>query len=132
MISHNGKVLFTFDELEDPDTGTVTLAPGFAGNLKELRLELNAPMIVNSCCRSRKYNAGSGGHPRSLHVWDEPFHPTNGTAAIDIHNRGQEYADRLIATAWRLGWSIGVGSNFTHLDRRSDYIDYDQTKFYYK
>ena len=131
MISHDSKILFSEAELADHDVGIVALAPGFENCLKELRIVFNEPMIVNSCCRSALYNVEIGGHSRSLHVWDDPHHPTGGTAAIDIHNKDADYAERLIKTAWELGWSVGVANTFTHLDRRSDYIDYDQTKFYY-
>lgn len=68
-----GKLFFSRNELQDPDTHEVHLAPGFGDKVVELRLTYGRPMIVNSCCRSHQYNQQIGGHHRSLHVWDEPF-----------------------------------------------------------
>lgn len=133
MIEWEGKVLFTDAELMCPATGVVKLAPAFSDKLLVLRLELDRPMIVNSCCRSDQYNrALKNSHPRSLHVWDFPHHPTNGTAAIDIHIPNEQYRSELYQIAWVLEWSIGQSRNFMHLDRRVDYLEgYPQTEFSY-
>ncbi len=108
------KAFFTHTELRCPNTRTGRLAPGFAEELANLRLWYDKPMIVNSCCRSREYSRSIGGHPRSLHVWDNPWHPTGGTCAIDIAG----VDPKLIELALKEGWSVGVYSGFTHLDRR--------------
>ena len=118
------KAFFTHTELCDPETRTGRLAPGFADHLAMLRLYYARPMIVNSCCRSRAYSRRIGGHPRSLHVWDNPWHPTGGTCAIDIAS----VDPKLTELALRYGWSVGVYAGFTHLDRR-DLAGLDQRRF---
>ena len=76
-------------------------------------------MIVNSCCRSKKRNGEIGGHERSLHVYDNPFHEgQTGTLAIDIKIKSPEYARTLALRALLAGWSVGVARGFLHLDRR--------------
>jgi hypothetical protein len=113
---------FTHDELACPSTDEVKLGRDFGANLDALRREFGVPMRVNSCCRSKEHNESIGGHPRSLHVYDEPFHPTCGTIALDvdatIYNSGDWL--RLINVAWEMGWSIGIAKTFIHLDRRID------------
>lgn len=79
-----GKVLFSRTELASSDTGEMKLATGFDNLLIELRLAFGSPMVVNSCCRTRAHNTKVGGNPRSLHMMDNPVHPIDGTAAIDI------------------------------------------------
>ena len=122
---------FTHVELACKDTGKVLLANGFADKLAELRATYNKPMIVNSCCRSFKYNRKIGGTKGSFHVYDKPYYPTGGTCAIDIHMPNSKNKGDLIAIAWSLGWSIGIYRNFLHLDRRSDYTDLQQIVFAY-
>ena len=114
-----GKVLFTEDELKDPDTGTIALDPLFVDALRTLRRNFKRPMMVTSCCRSRRYNEQIGGHPRSLHVWDDPAHAVQGTCAIDISVTSGAYALALTRSAIEHGWSVGVATNFLHLDRRT-------------
>ena len=132
-IVHNGRVLFSANELRCKGSGKLILAPGFAEKLLELRLALDDSMILNSCCRSKTHNQNVGGHPRSLHVCDFPFWPTNGTCAIDVRttHRSPEYRERLVATARKLGWSIGFHPNFIHLDRRTDYTNRPRAEFKY-
>mgnify|MGYP003146416546 CR=1 FL=1 len=113
-----GVVYFTDQELRCPDTGEVRLDPRFADMLAKLRHRLNEPMDPTSACRSRYYNIEIGGHERSLHVWDHPTHDVEGTAAIDIAAPSLGYALRLVQTALGMGWSVGVGRGFIHLDRR--------------
>lgn len=143
MITHEGRTLFSESELRCRDSGLIILAPGFADRLRELRIELGRPMIVNSACRSAAHNRAVGGHPRSLHVCDEPHHPTGGCCAVDIsthvydehgdawHERPDGYRGKLERLAWDLGWSIGYGRTFLHLDRRSDYTSLPQARFNY-
>ena len=118
LTSDNGAVLFAHDELASPDTGKVGLAAGFAGRLKDLRQAFGEPMVVTSACRSRVYNEQIGGHPRSLHVYDQPHHDVSGCAAIDVLTTDSTYRARLVATALDFGWSVGIGDGFVHLDRR--------------
>ena len=81
----SGRVLFSTSELACPQTGEVHLADGFAKLLQVLRLDYGHPMKVGSCCRSASHNVAIGGHPNSLHVFDNPNRALKGAAAIDIH-----------------------------------------------
>jgi len=132
LLGPDGRVLFAHHELACPATGKVVLAPRFADWLIELRLMFASPMVVTSCCRSAAHNRAIGGHRRSLHVYDEPYHPTGGTAAIDIAISDGVYAWMLAKTAMALGWSVGISARaFMHLDRRSRYTDLPPAHFAY-
>lgn len=113
---------FSHEELQCPSTHVVKLAPSFGAHLDKLRMVFGKPMLVNSCCRSKAHNEYIGGHPRSLHVYDDPYHKTGGTMAIDISTNSYLAIEkvRLINLAWQHNWSIGVAKNFIHLDRRVD------------
>lgn len=111
-------LLFSHVELACPATGIVRLADGFAVHLVDLRVAFGQPMRVNSCCRSEVHNKAIGGHPHSLHVFDHPHHPINGTAAIDIATPDGPARARLARLAWLRGWSVGRGHGFLHLDCR--------------
>lgn len=119
----DGQLYFRHEELACRSTGEGRLAPGFGEKLLQLRIEFDQSMTVTSCCRAAAHNARVGGHPRSLHVYDDPGHPTGGTAAIDIAMRDPVYALKLVGLAERLGWAVGInfGRRFIHLDRRADY-----------
>ena len=122
MLERNGRTYFTSDELRCQGSGKLQLAPGFGESLLGLRVDLDEVMLVNSACRSAEHNADIGGHPRSLHVCDEPHHPTGGCCAIDIRANDAAYRARLVGLALERGWSVGVANTFIHLDRRTDYI----------
>lgn len=122
---------FTFNELACKESNQVVLAPGFADRLFILREQYGFPMVLTSACRSFLYNIQIGGHPRSLHIYDKPFHPTAGTCAIDVHKDTQVKNDKLKDIAFALGWSIGESHTFLHLDRRSDYTNLPQAVFDY-
>lgn len=107
------------------------LAPGFGDSLEALRNAFGKPMPVNSCCRCRRHNNSIGGHVRSLHLMDNPYHETGGTCAIDIAMVDAADRARLIEVALRNGWSVGVASNFIHLDRRTRYIGLAKVVFHY-
>lgn len=125
------EILFSHAELACKATGAVKLAPGFAHKLAMLRMTFGKPMIVTSCCRSAEHNRRVGGHPRSLHVYDEPHWPTGGTCAIDIRVPNGTYAGELAFLAWQQGWSYGVPKGgFIHLDRR-DIVGLPQAVFGY-
>lgn len=113
---------FTDKELECPETGIVKLHPGFLDHLNELRDAFDKPMVVNSCCRSKKHNENIGGHPRSLHVFDQPFHSTHGCMAIDINTEGWSGTEkaRFVYLALKNKWSVGIAKTFIHIDRRVD------------
>src|SRR3990172_11881 len=114
----NKQLLFSHEELESPDTHEVRLADGFALELIRLRATGGKPMKVNSCCRSAAHNLAIGGHPRSLHIYDAPQHGLNGCAAIDIATPDAPQRAKLRRLAWGMGWSVGLGRWFLHLDRR--------------
>ncbi len=88
-------------------------------------------MIITSCCRSREHNKKVGGNLRSLHIYDQPYHQTGGTCAIDIAITDGSARGKLIHLAWQLGWSIGVNKRFIHLDRRIDYTNLKKVMFLY-
>ena len=133
MITHAGRTLFTANELRCKGSGKLILAPGFADHLLDLRVMMDEPMTVNSCCRSAAHNQSVGGHPRSLHVCDTPHWPTGGCCAIDIgtRNRPPEYRANLTRIALSMGWSVGVHGGFIHLDRRGDFTERPQAVFSY-
>jgi len=113
---------FTHKELACPSTEVVRLSPSFGEQLDKLRDDFGLPININSCCRSEDHNKSIGGHPRSLHVYDKPAHPTNGCMAIDIDIT--PYTDeqwlKLVNLAWNSEWSVGIAKTFLHLDRRVD------------
>lgn len=117
-----GLTLFTHTELECKATHVVKLGKGFTDALVELRRMYARPMRVTSCCRSRAHNDAVGGHYRSLHVYDDPYHPTEGTVAIDLVLE-PAWLHRLVRCATTLGWSFGIrwDANIIHLDRRGDF-----------
>lgn len=118
---------FTARELACPESMTVELSKDFLTNLDLLRFSWGEPLTVTSCCRSDYHNNQIGGHPRSLHLMRNPFWlSAQGTIALDVTETSDDFRE----LAWILGWSIGYGETFTHLDRRVD-IGLDQTKFYY-
>lgn len=125
---------FTRAELEcNCGCGLLALHPGFGAELERLRLTLAEPMVINSACRCALRNAAIGGHPRSLHVADHPFHAgQDGCLAVDVAATDGRYRGRLFVVAWELGWSVGWNAKrgFLHLDRR-DWIGLPQTTFDY-
>ena len=122
---------FTHGELACHKTHKIKLAEGFGDKLVALRKEYGLIMPVTSGCRSKEYNRSIGGHYRSLHVYDEPHHQTGGCCAVDVRMEDGVVKGHLVATAWKMGWSIGVHGNFVHLDMRSDYTDLPQAFFTY-
>jgi len=133
-LNYNSNVLFSVQELACPHCGRGKLAPGFATALLEYRIRLDETMILNSACRCKEYNDSiDGAHPRSLHVFDYPYHHTEGCCAVDVRTLGrpESYRDRLIDLARELQWSIGFGSTFLHLDTRVDYTALPRAEFDY-
>ncbi|EKE70903.1 D-Ala-D-Ala carboxypeptidase family metallohydrolase [Oceanibaculum indicum] len=130
---------FTPAELACRDSGLLQFHPGFLASLQSLRDAFGRPMVPTSGCRSRAYNdrpraqGGVGGHPRSLHVADDPVHADKGQLgclAVDIRTPDAAWRGDLFACAWRMGWSVGWGRGFLHLDRR-DFIGLAKTSFDY-
>lgn len=113
---------FSESELRCKGTGVIKLDPRFADALPKLREAWGGPLVPNSVCRTPAHNAREGGHPRSLHLTDNPHWPTLGTMGADIRWRGWEPARQLAfaRVAWGLGWSVGLHDGFCHVDRRAD------------
>ena len=134
-VSRNFKIsdYFKAHELACRGSGHIHMHEGFIQSLEVLRRLMGRSFTINSCCRSKGYNAIIGGHERSLHVYDDSHHPHDGSIAVDISMKGWSVDERkdLQELAWTRGWSIGVANSFMHLDRRTD-IGLNQTRFYYK
>ena len=126
MLDH-----FSHSELACPTTDQVCLAAGFGEALERLRVELDEPIYLNSACRSPQHNAKVRGHPRSLHLTVNEHWGTGGTCAVDIVATEGQYRAKLIALALDQEWSVGVASNFIHLDRRSRYCGLPQVLYHY-
>ena len=133
-MSNNGffdNPYFTSRELKcKGEDGILQLAPGFLGELVWLREVFNKPMIVTSCCRTPAHNMEINGNPNSLHLTVNERWNTGGTLAIDIQTLTGDYRSDLINTARSLGWSIGHGNTFVHLDKRIQ-IGLPRTEFSY-
>jgi len=122
---------FSHSELACPTTDQVRLAAGFGEALERLRVELGEPIYLNSACRSPLHNAKVGGHPRSLHLVINSHWGTGGCCAVDVAATDGQYRTKLIALALDQEWSIGVASNFIHLDQRSRYCGLPQVVYHY-
>ena len=75
---------FSRSALAYPTTDELCLAIGFGEALERLRVELDAPIYLNSACRSPEHNAKVRGHPRSLHLTVNDHWGTGGTCAVDV------------------------------------------------
>ena len=126
MLDH-----FSHSEPACPTTDQVRLAAGFGEALERLRVELNEPMHLTSACRSPLHNAKVRGHPRSLHLIVNGHWGTSGTCAVDVGAIEGEFKAKLITLALDQEWSVGVASNFIHLDQRSRYCGLPQVVFHY-
>lgn len=122
----------------DPFTGSVLFAPqeltnsprdpqddGFYARealeaMALLRVAVRRPMVNNSGPRSLAHNTAIGGKPGSYHLYEGDGHEL-GCCAWDISTTvwSQAEIDRLVITAWQLGWSVGVANTFVHVDCRS-------------
>jgi len=118
-------------ELECPITREYKLAEGFGERLDLLRESYGKPIIITSGARSKEHNKNEGGHPRSLHVYDYPYHPTGGCCAVDISITNGVDRLLLIEAAIDLGFSIGVASNFIHVDDRTRVLGLTQRLYVY-
>ena len=127
MLDH-----FSRSELACPTTDELRLATGFGEALERLRVELDAPIYLSSACRSPTHNAKVGGHPRSLHLVVNSHWGTGGCCAIDAVATEGEYRAKIISLALDQDWSIGVASNFIHLDQRSRYCGLPQVVCHYR
>jgi uncharacterized protein YcbK (DUF882 family) len=85
--------------------------PSFWSKIQALRDMLGIPFIVNSAYRCRIYNDAIGGSKGSRHLYGD---------AVDISTLGWtgNQKHQLIELACSLSMSIGVYSDFIHLDLR--------------
>ncbi len=127
MLDH-----FSRSELACPTTDELRLATGFGEALERLRVELDEPIYLNSACRSPAHNAKINGHPRSLHLVINSHWGTGGCCAVDVSATDGEYRAKLITLALDQEWSVGVASNFIHLDQRSRYCGLPQVVYHYR
>ena len=107
------------------------LAPGFGEAPEQLRIKFDEPIYLTSACRSPGHNTKVRGHPRSLHLTINEHHTTGGTCAVDVVATEGQYRAKLISLALDQEWSIGVASNFIHLDRRSRHCRLPQVLYHY-
>lgn len=116
---------FNRDELESPDTREIRLDRRFAAAFPALRLAHGGPLVPTSVCRTPAYNERIRGHPRSLHLTDNPVHPTDGTMGADLYWETWPVQTKLrfARLAWSMGWSLGLHDEFVHVDRRADLGD---------
>lgn len=130
---HNGyfdNKYFSADELKCKGTGELKLAQGFLGELIWLREVFGRPMVVTSCCRSPEHNKKIGGNKNSLHMTVNEKWCTSGTLALDISTPNEDYRTELLMLAREMGWSVGHGHGFLHLDKRIQ-IGLPRTEFDY-
>lgn len=104
-----------------PGTGVICLNVQFAALLPALRVNHGGPLHPNSVCRTPAHNKAEGGHPRSLHLTENPKHPIRGCAAADIAWRQWSVEEKLrfARLAWRMGFSVGLHNGFCHVDLRT-------------
>lgn len=114
-------VYFSEEELACRCCGLINLNTDFAVHLPLLRHIWAEPLSPTSVCRCPKHNKSVGGHVRSLHLTDNPSHPTNGCMAADIAwvHWDSDKKLRFARTAWLHGWSVGLANAFCHIDRRT-------------
>lgn len=131
-------IYFKPEELADKETGIVKLAPGnmqypgFGPRIDAIRRAWGGPLVVNSCCRTKERNERIGGHPKSLHVYDHPFHPTGGAAAIDFRLFPTEDENEMFKQlAMKMGFSVGDEAGTIHCDDRTMLLGMPQVRFTY-
>ena len=128
-------------ELACPTTHNIKIHPMWAIAIVGFRHTLDVPLRVNSFCRSRAHNKSVGGHPRSLHLLDNPVHPTDGALAMDISVDGwnRDAVGFALNLARETDISIGHGYaydnagmawGFLHLDGRT-MIGLNRHEFFY-
>jgi hypothetical protein len=126
-------MFFSDAELRCTHCGMLKIHRGFRGELEGLRGELGLPMKITGPGRCKAHNEAVGGHPKSLHIMDEPQHEgQQGMLGVDVETPNGVYRGRLFSIAWKRGFSIGWNAKkkYLHLDRR-DLIGLPQTSFDY-
>lgn len=117
--------------------GLIRLHPGMDASLIMLEGAVQQAtgrgLTITSGCRCLAHNQAVGGHERSLHVADKPYHQAaRGTLAVDVEAADGYFRGRLFVLAWERDWSIGWNAKkkFLHLDQRVK-IGMPQTTFDY-
>lgn len=87
--------------------------PDFLERLDDLRDTVGIPFVITSSWRSPHYNQSIGGAPKSKHL---------DGIAVDIACTDGHDRLEIVDTALMLGFTIGVGKTFLHLDTRDDQI----------
>ena len=126
-----GTTYFSDSELASKDTGTYILADGFGKRLDELREAIGRPLYLNSAARSKSHNKTVGGHAKSLHVYDDPYHPTGGCCAVDIRCLDAEFRADIVHAALSYGFSCGIAKTFVHVDDRTRILGFPQVVYTY-
>lgn len=136
---HQVVPFFKAQELACPGTALIQYEPIFLACLVTLRFTVNHGMTLNSAGRSPSYNATiDGAHKNSLHQTLNPKHKNKYTkhalmaCAVDVSTRrwSESKIKKFVATAEKLGFSVGIAKTFIHLDRR-DLAGLPQHRFYY-
>jgi hypothetical protein len=112
---------FPRHELACKGTGEIRLDLRFAAALPALRQAWNSPLTPNSVCRTPAHNSKVGGHPRSLHLTENPAYPgAKGAMAADLDWKGWavDAQLRFARLAYSMGWSVGLHNSFIHVDWR--------------
>ncbi len=122
MIWTSALPYFSVAELACKGTGVVKLDIRFAAALPALRVAWSRPLIPTSVCRAPIYNEAVRGHPNSLHLTDNPVHPTHGCMAADLAWRDWPERQRLdfARLAHKMGWAVGLHDGFVHVDLRAE------------
>lgn len=130
MITNpNGDVLFSDKELGCQHCGKQVFAKGFETELGVLRAVYGHPMKATSVCRCQDHNNAVGGHYNSLHLTDGGR--GKGCCALDIEMIDGTKRAKLVGIALSRGWSVGIASNFLHLDTRTAVHGLEQRIFHY-
>ena len=66
-----------------------------------------------------------------MHLTINEHHTTGGTCAVDAVATDGQYRAKIISLALDQEWSVGVASNFIHLDQRSRYCGLPQVVYHY-
>ena len=118
---------FTQEELADERTGKIRLQVGFIDQLEMLREAYGFAMPITDGCRSSDTNTwlierGYKASLRSFHLMYNSFYGTD-TCAVDMSRPSGDRLWKLVGAAKDLGWTVGIGSNFIHLDLRARYTN---------
>ena len=109
---------FPVEEIKCKGSGECKIDPRIIEPLFSLRFQWDRPLYSNSFCRNPSHNTKIGGHPRSLHLTENPHWPTYGSMAIDIRWRDWDELDKLAfcQLALEKGFRVGLNNGFVHLD----------------